>query len=201
MNELKKQGHYRPLMTSDFVKCPLHRMELVGLDDPATHVFSDFTHHCPAVIAADVSIAEASKKMKSIGDHLLLVVDDVSQNAESGRFSGSVIGQITSCDIIGEGPVRAARENGIRRNEVTVRMAMTPREDIRVLDWEIASKVKVGHILATMREQDSCHILVVENGELRGIFSQGEINKHLDHIDIEPIGCAQSLAELVHRIG
>ncbi len=201
MNEMSDKLHYQPLMTENFVACPLHRLELVSLDDPAVSVFSDFAFHRPGVVAPGVSIDDASKKMKSAGAHLLLVVDDISRDKNSGKRSGRVIGQITACDIVGDAPIRLAQENGIHHDEVTVRMAMTPRKDIRVLDWEIARTVKVGHILATMREQECCHILVVENGELRGIFSQSEINKHLEHIDMEPVGCAHSLAELVHRIG
>jgi predicted transcriptional regulator len=79
-------------------------------------------------------------------------------------------------------------------------MIMTPKKDIRVLDWEIASRVKVENILVTMKAQDCCHLLVIENGELRGIFSRSEINKHLEHADMEQLSCAHSLAELIHRV-
>ena len=112
-----------------------------------------------------------------------------------------MVGQVTSCDLKGDVPVKLARETGLHYDEIPIKLVMTPRQDIQVLDWAIARSVKVGHILATMQDRDCCHILVVEDGELRGIFSRSEINKHLDHAEIEVMGCAHSLVELVHRIG
>ncbi len=142
--------------------------------------------------------ARASARMKSASEHLLLVVKN--PNANKDKPGARVIGQITACDIMGDEPLRISRDTGMRHDEIPVRMVMTPNKEIRVLDWEIASRVKVGNILATMKEQDCCHLLVVEEGELRGIFSRSEINKHLQHADMEQLGCAHSLADLIHRV-
>lgn len=201
MNESLPPNHYKPLLTDDFVACPLHRMEMVQLSDPAIHVFTDFTHNRPAMISSTASIDAAVNRMKHAGEHVLLVVDEVDKDATTGSQSGRVVGQVTSCDIMGDVPINVARENGMHHDEVPVKLVMTPREDIQVLDWSIARGVKVGHILATMQDRECCHILVVEDGELRGMFSRSEINKHLEHTDVEPMVCAHSLAELVHRVG
>jgi len=44
-------------------------------------------------------------------------------------------------------------------------------------------------------------VLVVDDGQLHGIFSMSEISKHMGHNESEPLVCAHSLAELVHTIG
>jgi signal-transduction protein with cAMP-binding, CBS, and nucleotidyltransferase domain len=198
---MSQDKHYRALLTDDFHQCPLHRIDFVEQDDSALSVFSDFAHHRPHVIRAGASIDDALRKMKASGDHLLLVIRDSVDEKSKGRSAGTVVGQITACDIVGDRPIKLAHDNDVHRDEVTVGMAMTPREDIRVLDWEIVRRVKVGQILATMREMACCHILVFENGELRGSFEQSEINKRLDHMEIEPLHCARSLAELSHLVG
>lgn len=195
------QRHYAPLLTEAFIECPIHTMELVHMDDRATFVFTDFTHNRPAIISSDLSIDAALDKMKRSREHLLLVIDDVNTDSDTGRQSAAVIGQITACDIHGEVPVRIARETGIQHDDITVKMVMTPRRDIQVVDWVYIISAKVGHILATMHARECCHILVVEEGTLRGIFSMSEISRHLDHVDTEPEFCAHSLAELVHRVG
>lgn len=197
----QSQRRYAPLDTEAFIKCPIHTTELVHMDDPATFVFTDFTHNRPATVTPDIAIDTALDKMKRSREHLLLVIDDVNTNSETGRQSGSVIGQITACDIHGEAPVRIAQETGMHHDDITVKMVMTPRRDIQVVDWVHIKGAKVGHILATMHERECCHILVVEEGTLRGIFSMSEISKHLDHVETEPEFCAHSLAELVHRVG
>lgn len=200
MNQ-QSQRHYAPLATEAFIQCPIHTAELVHMDDPATFVFTDFTRNRPATITSDDSIDGALDKMNRSGEHLLLVIENVNTDNQTGRQSGSVIGQITACDMHGEVPVRVAREAGIRHDEIKVGMVMTPRRDIQVVDWVHIKSAKVGHILATMHDRECCHILVVENNTLRGIFSMSEIAKHLDYVEVEPEFCAHSLAELVHRVG
>ena len=192
------EKHNKGLMTTEFHECALHGIAYVGMDAPALTVMSDFAYHRPAVIAPDKTLAEASARMKSSSEHLLLVVRDLDGDKADGK--GRVIGQITACDIMGDEPLRISRETGMRHDEIPVHMIMTPKKDIRVLDWEIASRVKVENILVTMKAQDCCHLLVIENGELRGIFSRSEINKHLEHADMEQLSCAHSLAELIHRV-
>jgi len=191
-------NQYRGLMTSEFKECALHGMAYVQEDAPALSVMSDFAYHRPGMIGPEETLARASARMKSASDHLLLVVKNPDANKD--KPGDRVIGQITACDIMGDEPLRISRDTGLRHDEIPVRMVMTPSKEIRVLDWEIASRVKVGNILATMKEQDCCHLLVVEQGELRGIFSRSEINKHLQHADMEQLGCAHSLADLIHRV-
>lgn len=193
--------HYTSLSAAEFSECPLQLPEHVQMNDLATHVFTDFTHNRPAVIKAHTSIDVAMKLMQDSGIHLLLVIDDADEDTSSSDLMVSVKGQITSCDILGDLPVKLAQENGIKHSEMTVSMVMTPRKDIKVVDWSTIKVAKVGHIINTMHEWGCCHILVIDDGNLRGIFSMSEVSKHLGHNESEPVVCAHSLAELVHTIG
>jgi CBS domain-containing protein len=193
--------NYTSLSTTEFLECPLQLPELVQMEDMATHVFTDFTHNRPAVIPADSSIDVAMQMMKNSGIHLLLVIDKMDADTDSTNRLVTVKGQITSCDALGDAPVKLARENGINHNEMTVSMVMTPNTDIKVVDWSTIKVAKVGHIIKTMHDWDCCHILVMDEDRLRGIFSMSEISKHLGHNESEPLVCAHSLAELVHTIG
>ena len=169
------EHHYKGLMTGEFSECALHGMAYVREDSPALTVMNDFAYHRPGMIDPEANLGEASARMKASSEHLLLVVKGLDTRDGEQQTGGRVIGQITACDIMGDEPLRVSRETGLRHDEIAVRLVMTPRKDIRVLDWEIASRVQVGHVLATMKQQDCCHLLVVEQGQLRGIFSRSEI--------------------------
>ncbi len=192
---------FTPLPTESFSKCPLHKTELVHMDDPATLVLTDFIHNRPATIASNTLIDAAMQKMKRSHEHLLLVIDEVDIDQQTGKKSGAIIGQITSCDILGDAPIKLAQSMGIPHKDISVKMIMTPRKDIKTVDWSHIRNARVGNIIATLHERECCHILVVEDGTLRGIISQSEIAKHMDHFEAEPLACSHSLAELVHRIG
>jgi len=193
---------YVALETKVFVKSPLEMPELVKVEDPATYVFTDFTHNMPAIIGPEVSIDKALNRMRKSAVRLLLVVDkDEAVETASSSRPPTVIGQITSCDILGEAPVRIAQSSGMRHSEITVNMVMTPRKDIDVVEWSHIKNAKVGHVLATMHHRQGCHILVSEEGMIRGIFSMSEISRHLGHDESEPLMCANSLSELVHETG
>jgi len=193
--------HYTVLSTAVFSECPLQLPERVQMEDLATHVFTDFTHNRPAVIKAHTSIDDAMKLMRDSGIHLLLVIDDADSDSSANDLMVTVKGQITSGDILGDLPVKLAQESGVKHSEITVGMVMTPRKDIKVVDWSTIKVAKVGHVISTMHEWNCCHILVVDDGQLHGIFSMSEISKHMGHNESEPLVCAHSLAELVHTIG
>lgn len=198
MKDEETHRNYTPLETEAFVACPLKMPEMVHMDDPATYVFTDFSHNRPAYIAPHVLIDDAMNKMKKSGIRLMLVINEVKQ--ENGKRKGTVIGQITACDLLGDAPIKLAQSTGTRHSEMTVDMLMTPRKDIKVVEWPHIKTAQVGHIIATMHDRECCHILVVDKDKLRGIFSMSEISRHLGHNYSEPLVCAHSLADLVHRI-
>jgi len=108
------------------------------------------------------------------GVRLLLVVDQ----------DRKVVGLITATDILGEGPVLAASERGVRREEVMVRDIMTPWERLEVLDMADVRASKVGHVVATLRKAGRQHALVVDGDArgrqtVRGLFSATQIARQL----------------------
>jgi len=182
---------YETLASGTRVEHPHNMPELVHMNDPATFVFTDFNYNRPAVVTADVSIDVAMNKMKVLAIRLLLVVDE----------TGSVIGKITARDIMGDAPVRLAQTTGKDHSEIMVDMIMTPRKDIKVVEWSHIKDAKIGHIVATMHHLECYHLPVVEDGRIRGLFSVRDISRHLGHDVSENTMCAHSLAELVHTLG
>jgi len=180
-----------PFASGTLVEHPPEMPELVHMDDPATYVMTDFFRNRPMTISPDVAIDSAMNKLKIAGSHLLLVTDD----------DDTVVGQITSCDIMGDAPVRLATDSGMKHSEITVKMIMTPLEDLQVIEWSHIKSAKVGHILATMHQLEVCFLPVVQDGRVRGLFAASEISMHLGHDVTETILCAHTLAEIVHTLG
>ena len=114
--------------------------------------------------------------------------------------TGVVIGQITASDIPGDVPIRLAQTTGKDHSEIMVDMIITPQKDIMVLEWSHIKDAKIGHIAATMHSLECCHLPVIENGRIRGLFSARNISWHLGHDVSENTLCAHSLAEIVQTL-
>jgi CBS domain-containing protein len=126
------------------------------------------------IILSGDTVEEAHRRMIQRGVRLLLVVD---QNRE-------VVGLITATDILGEKPVQAVSQRGIRREELLVRDIMTPQERLEVLDLKDVSASRVGHIVSTLRQAGRQHAVVVEHDAagrhvVRGLFSATRIARQL----------------------
>ena len=148
--------------------------ERVTLEDPAQSVMTDLRAITAVIILSGDSVEEAHRRMIQRGVRLLLVVD---QNRQ-------VVGVITATDILGEKPVQAVSQRGIRREELLVRDIMTPQERLEVLDLEDVRASRVGHIVATLRQAGRQHAVVVEHDAarrhvVRGLFSATQIARQL----------------------
>jgi CBS domain containing-hemolysin-like protein len=123
------------------------------------------------------------------GVRSLLVVD------AAGRIEGIV----TANDILGERPLQAALERGVRSAELAVREVMTPAERVEALPLDSLLDACVGHVVATLQRAGRQHALVVERaGEgdvVRGIFSLSLIGAELG-ITLEYTGVASTFAEI-----
>jgi CBS-domain-containing membrane protein len=167
-----------------------------SLDDPALDVMTDFTHVRPVATNAEILIDHALENMKTRSVRLLLVHGE----------DDSVTGLITATDILGEKPVQLIRETGVHRSELTVAMLMTPLSAIEVLSMTAVRNARIGHIVATLRELERRHLLVVEvdpeRGEqvVRGLFSSSQIGKQLGMDVSEIMTAARSLAEIQHEL-
>jgi CBS-domain-containing membrane protein len=181
-----------PLSPGTLVTHPDELPELVHVDDPAVAVFTDFRHEHPATIGPDVSIDIALKQMKHSGNCVLLVIDD----------DQCMLGEITADNIMGDRPVRLTESTRLSRNQITVKMIMTPVSKVRVLEIEHLRDARVGHIIATLHAIESRHVLVVENGSsVRGVFSAAQISRQLGRNIIDDEAPAHTLAEIVHTLG
>jgi CBS-domain-containing membrane protein len=148
--------------------------ERVTLDDSAESVMTDLTRVTAVIILAGDTVDEAHRRMIQRGIRLLLVVDQ----------DRKVVGLITATDILGEKPVLAASQRGLRRDEVLVRDIMTPHERLEVLDMADVRAAKVGHVVATLKKAGRQHAVVVDidargRQVVRGLFSATQIARQL----------------------
>lgn len=148
--------------------------ERVTLEDPAESVMTDFKAVTAVIILSGDTVEEAHRRMIQRGVRLLLVVD---QNRQ-------VVGVITASDILGEKPMQAVTQRGIRREELLVRDIMTSQERLEVLDLQEVHASRVGHIVTTLRQAGRQHAVVVEREAsgrqlVRGVFSATQIARQL----------------------
>ena len=148
--------------------------EKAALDDPAVNVMTDLTRVTAVIILPGDTVDEAHRRMMQRGVRLLLVVDQ----------DRKVLGLITATDILGEKPVLAASERGLRREEVMVRDVMTPQERLEVLAMTDVRAAKVGHVVATLQKAGRQHAVVVDHDGMgrqtvRGLFSATQIARQL----------------------
>jgi CBS domain-containing protein len=148
--------------------------EKVAADDAALSVMTDLSRITAVIILPGDSVDEAHRRMIQRGVRLLLVVDQ----------DRKVVGLITATDILGEKPVQAASERGLRREELMVRDIMTPQERLEVLDLADVVGSKVGHIVTTLRKAGRQHALVAERDArgrhtVRGLFSATQLARQL----------------------
>lgn len=164
--------------------------EKVTLEDPAAQVMTDFNSVTAVIILPGDTLDEAHRRMIQRGVRLLLVVD---QNR-------SVLGLITATDVLGEKPLQAAVQRGVRRGEIQVRDIMTPQERLEVLDLAQVRGAKVGHIVATLQKAGRQHAVVVEcdaqgRQSLRGLFSATQVARQLG-VTLQTSEVARTFSEI-----
>jgi CBS-domain-containing membrane protein len=167
-----------------------HLPDKVTLEDPALNALTDFQRVTAVIILAGDTLEEAHRRMIQRGVRLLLVVDQ----------DRKVAGVITATDILGEKPMQALVERGIRREELVVRDIMTPQDRLEVLNLADVRVAKVGHIVATLKQSGRQHALVVDVGEgghhtVRGVFSATQIARQLG-VAIQPTEVAFTFSEI-----
>ena len=166
-------------------------------DSPAIAAMTDFRSVPPITIDADVSIDRALEKMKTAGVRLLFVLDDAYE----------IIGLITAKDILGERPIKLTQQTRIRHSDITVAAIMTPQCDIEVLDVASVQRATVGDIVATLHALRRQHALVAKIDEktqqtsVIGMFSTSQIGKLLGEDVMQGPAPADSLAEIVEKVG
>jgi CBS-domain-containing membrane protein len=168
--------------------------ELVHLDDPALDVMRDYSCSKPQVAQISTTMDDAHSEMKITNTHLLVVIDE----------NKAPIGVVTSEDILGEKPIKLIQEDQFHRNQITVKMLMTPIANIPAFAIDDVEHARVGNIVNTLKSLRSHFALVIENNDsdnaiLRGVFNTSQISKQLHTEVASTIAKAQSVSELSHR--
>ncbi|HXH02423.1 MAG TPA: CBS domain-containing protein [Candidatus Competibacteraceae bacterium] len=168
-----------------------HLPERVTEDDPAIDCMTDLRQVTAILVSLTTPLHMAHERMVKGGVRLLLVADP----------DGTVRGLITSRDIQGEKPMKILEKTGGRYEDLLVRDIMTLHGKLEVLRMEDVLRAKVGDIIATLKEVDRQHAMVVDTdpdtGKLaiRGIFSLSQIAQQLG-LPIDPSQRATTFAEL-----
>lgn len=163
----------------------------IRLDSPAVEVMTDLRQVNAATIRGSATISEANRTMIARGVRLLFVV----------AVTGAVEGLLTAHEIVGEKAVNLLHDRGGRHKELTVADIMVPHGSIEVLDIDQVLRAEVGHIIATLRESNRQHALVVDRDRLtreefvRGIFSATQIGRQLG-MAIATFDVAHTFAEI-----
>jgi CBS domain-containing protein len=157
----------------------------VSRNSPATEVMTDLDHASAYTITPTASIVEAEKKMILCGVRLLFVTD----------VDDALVGLITSTDILGGRPLNYLREHGGSRDAIMVQEIMTYRESIEAISYPEVVRASVGDIVATLHDVGRQHVLVVDRGSVRGLFSATTVSRLIgETVDVDVR--ARTFAEL-----
>ncbi|WP_459871551.1 CBS domain-containing protein [Halomonas shantousis] len=173
----------------------------LNLDSPARVLLTDFQVTRAQSILATNTISHALNAMKQAGVRLLMVMDT------DGRFTGVV----TARELIGGRRVTLAmHQHQVGRDEVTVDMVQTPREQLHALPLARLERAIVGDLVETLKTFGDQHILVTEPtpdgaSQIRGLVSASDISRALG-IDLDHPPEARSFAAICqvilgHEIG
>ncbi|HRF43463.1 MAG TPA: CBS domain-containing protein [Candidatus Competibacteraceae bacterium] len=193
---------YRPLS--------LHRLEAgaqyvrpqqqwpacVTLDDPAQSIMTDLGQVTACTVEWTMLLKKAFEIMIKRRVRMLLVhnVDD------------QIIGVLTSRDLESNRPYRILTKAGGVWDDLRVADLMTLRPKVDVLQMKDVLHARVGDIIATLRQVNRQHMLVVDTGPetgvpaVRGIFSLSQIARQLGLI-IDPARRPTTYAEFVRAGG
>jgi Mg2+/Co2+ transporter CorB len=163
----------------------------VKVSSPALDSMTDLRQVPALMVSLTTPLDMALERMIKNGVRMLLVTD----------AGGKVQGVITSRDVQGEKPMKILEKTGGTFKDLVVGDLMTTKNKLEVLMMEDALRARVGDIIATLKEVDRQHALVVDHdpytGELavRGIFSLSQIGRQLG-LEISPTQKATTFADL-----
>lgn len=147
--------------------------QVITLYNPAINVMTDLKRVSLVTIGPEELVDTANKKMQNRGVRMLIVV-----NAHE-----DIIGIITASDIMGEKPIKVAKEKSLKHNEICVNDIMNAQ--LEVFSIADISKAKVGDLVETLKTVQRQHAIVVDNQgvnnepTVRGIISLSQIARQL----------------------
>lgn len=146
-------------------------MRPLSMHSPAMEVFVDFSRQQPLMLEQSTTIDVARQMMKSMHSTLFLVIDSHE----------SFQGVISLEDMVSEQVTKLIAQSRLRWNELTVEQAMTPRSDLRAIDFAEFKLANIGDLVAAMRKFGERRLIVVDknNRSLRGIVSAHSIARRM----------------------
>jgi CBS domain-containing protein len=195
----------RVLMKYPYNSLPLHRLDRgirharpkqqlprrITADDPALSVMTDLCQVTAVTTELSTPLSKGLDIMIKRGVRILLVCD----------ADDNILGLLTSRDVDGEKANRILAKTGGAPKDLLVSDVMTLRTKLEVLMMEDVLGARVGDIIATLRQVDRQHALVVDTDPetdipaVRGIFSLSEIGVRLG-LNINPSRQPTTYAEL-----
>jgi len=163
----------------------------IKLTSPAVDTMTDLRQAIPIMVSLTTPLDMALERMIKSNVRMLLVTD----------ADGKIQGLITSRDIQGEKPMKILEKTGGSFRDLLVGDLMTLKSKLEVLLMGDVLRAKAGDIIATLKEVDRQHAIVVDtdphSGELavRGIFSLAQIGRQLG-LEISPTQRATTFADL-----
>ena len=159
----------------------------VSLDDPAFSVMTDLREVSAATTRPEETIDAAQSVMIRRGVRLLFVL----------AGDGALAGVITTTDLLGEKPVRFMQSRGVAHADILVEDIMTPAAKLEALSLLDVAQMRVGHIVASLKQAGRRHLMVAEdNGRrVRGLFSASQVARQLG-MEVQTFEVASSFAEV-----
>jgi CBS domain-containing protein len=159
----------------------------VSLDDPAFAVMTDLREVPAASTSAGESVDRAHAYLLQRGVRLLFVLDR----------EGTIEGVITATDILGEKPMRVTQSRGVPHAELVVADLMTPATQLEALSLQDVAQMRVGHVVATLKQVRRQHVMVCEEGArvVRGLFSASKVARQLG-VQLQTFEVASTFADI-----
>ncbi len=145
-----------------------------SVTDPALDAMTDFTRSVPISVAPERPIDEALADMMRFGVRALLVIS-----------GDSIVGLVTTHDILGPRPLAFAGRSDPGREHIRVGDIMTGWDAMPTVDWSTMQSARIRDLLEIFDGTGATHLLVVEDGDrgvpvVRGLVSRGRIDRRLE---------------------
>lgn len=193
---MKTELNYRPLPKTPVSTEGCHLLDAfnppaVNVDSAALQVMTDLSQVPSATITADATLDDANHSMLVRGVRMLFVV---------GEDKHTIVGLVTSIDILAEKPVLIAQKRELKRSDLRVADIMTPVDKLEAVGIDDVRAANVGSILATLKQDGRAHAIVVGPGPQRqqallGIFSASQIARQLG-VQVHAHEMARTFAEI-----
>jgi CBS domain-containing protein len=145
----------------------------LSVTDPALCAMTDFMRSVPISVAPERPIDEALADMMRFGVRALLVIS-----------GDSIVGLVTTHDILGPRPLDFARSDAAREH-IRVADIMTGWDAMPTVDWSTMQSARIRDLLEIFDGTGATHLLVVEDVDrgvpvVRGLVSRGRIDRRLE---------------------